>query len=184
MSISAIRSTATTPPPMRRAGDIVIEKEVVGGASPDSIALTRTEPPPYTAPVSSRVARPDAPFIAHLIATAEQAPQTRELRRAGVADVEAAYRTVANRNAAADGLTRNSQLSCPREGGDDRLRGWSLKSSACPKAACPVADPGTESAATYARRFPAAPVASRALARSAFPSLARSSAPNDREARI
>lgn len=85
---------------MRRAGDIVIEKDVAGEASSDGIALTRTEPPLRTAPVSSRVARPDASFIAHLIATAEQVPQTRELRRAAVADVEAAYRAVGTTNAA------------------------------------------------------------------------------------
>lgn len=96
---------------MRRAGDIVIEKDVAGGAAPDSIALTRTESPPYTAPVSSRVARPDAPFIAHLIATAEQAPQTRELRRAAVADVEAAYRAVANQNAAGSMINRTQRMA-------------------------------------------------------------------------
>jgi hypothetical protein len=97
MSISATRAStaplATTPPPMRRAGDFVAEKDsdVV-----ETVALTRTEPVQRSVPVSSRVARPDASFIAHLIATAEQAPQTRELRRAAVADVEAAYRAVAN----------------------------------------------------------------------------------------
>jgi hypothetical protein len=80
---------------MRRAGDIVIERDVAGEASSDSIALMRTESSLHAAPVSSRVARPDASFIAHLIATAEQAPQTRALRRAAVADVEAAYRAVA-----------------------------------------------------------------------------------------
>jgi hypothetical protein len=96
---------------MRRAGDIVIEKDVVGGATPDSIALTRTEPPPYSAPVSSRVARPDASFIAHLIATAEQAPQTRELRRAAVADVEAAYRAVANQNAVGSMINRTQRMA-------------------------------------------------------------------------
>ncbi|NPU14464.1 hypothetical protein HL666_27205 [Bradyrhizobium sp. 83002] len=39
----------------------------------------------------SRAARPDAGFIAHLIATAEQLPQTRTLRRAAPADVHNAY---------------------------------------------------------------------------------------------
>lgn len=78
---------------MRRAGDFVVEKETAGI---ESVALTRLEPVQHTTPVSSRVARPDASFIAHLIATAEQVPQTRVLRRADVADVEAAYRSVAN----------------------------------------------------------------------------------------
>ncbi|MGJ5175372.1 hypothetical protein ACQR16_04305 [Bradyrhizobium oligotrophicum] len=36
-------------------------------------------------------ARPDAGFVTHLIATAEQLPQTRTLRRAAPADVHSAY---------------------------------------------------------------------------------------------
>jgi hypothetical protein len=39
------------------------------------------------------VARPDANFVAHLIATAERLPQTRELRRAAPADALSAYRS-------------------------------------------------------------------------------------------
>lgn len=35
--------------------------------------------------------RPDASFVTHLIATAEQAPQTRNLRRASLADAQIAY---------------------------------------------------------------------------------------------
>jgi hypothetical protein len=42
--------------------------------------------------------RPDAPFVAHLIAMAEMSPQTRLLRRASPEDVQAAYRSVANQN--------------------------------------------------------------------------------------
>jgi hypothetical protein len=38
-----------------------------------------------------RAARPDAGFVAHLIATAEHVPQTRNLRRAAPADVHNAY---------------------------------------------------------------------------------------------
>lgn len=38
-----------------------------------------------------RAARPDAGFVTHLIATAEQLPQTRTLRRAAAADVHSAY---------------------------------------------------------------------------------------------
>lgn len=90
---SATQAYVTTPHPMRRAADIVVEK---AEGAVESVALTRIEPPLRAAPVSSRVARPDASFIAHLIATAKQVPQTRELRRAAVSDVEAAYRAVAN----------------------------------------------------------------------------------------
>jgi hypothetical protein len=42
--------------------------------------------------------RPDPSFVTHLIAMAEQSPQTRMLRRAAPADVQAAYRSVANQN--------------------------------------------------------------------------------------
>jgi len=38
-----------------------------------------------------RAARPDAGFVTHLIATAEQLPQTRNLRRAATADAHSAY---------------------------------------------------------------------------------------------
>jgi len=107
MSISATRAYPTTPHPMRRAGDFVVEKESAGI---ESVALTRLEPVQHAAPVSSRVARPDASFIAHLIATAEQAPQTRVLRRADVADVEAAYRAVAKVNVSGPAINRTQRV--------------------------------------------------------------------------
>ena len=107
MSISATsRVSATTPHLMRRAGDIVVEK--ADGIA--SVALTRTEPVMRDAPVSSGVARPDPFFITQLIATAEQAPQTRALRRAGIADVEAAYRAVAEVNAAGSATNRMQRM--------------------------------------------------------------------------
>lgn len=108
MSISATRAYATTPHPMRRIGDFVVEKDSVGS---ESVALTRLEPVQHTTPVSSRVARPDASFIAHLIATAEQAPQTRTLRRAAIADVEAAYRAVATTNAMGSASDRTQRMA-------------------------------------------------------------------------
>jgi hypothetical protein len=39
-----------------------------------------------------KLSRPSAIFVTHLIATAEQAPQTRLLRRASAADAQTAYR--------------------------------------------------------------------------------------------
>jgi hypothetical protein len=39
------------------------------------------------------ITRPDANFVAQLIATAERLPQTRELRRAAPADALSAYRS-------------------------------------------------------------------------------------------
>jgi hypothetical protein len=40
---------------------------------------------------SRRAPRPDPTFVAQLIATADQAPQTRDLRRASLADAQTAY---------------------------------------------------------------------------------------------
>jgi hypothetical protein len=101
MSISAIpRVTPTTPPQMRRGGDMGAERPA---AAPriDSVAVVDAGPARY-APVSSRIARPDAAFLIHLIATAEQAPQTRVLRRADVADAMAAYGAAMGRTAPHD----------------------------------------------------------------------------------
>jgi hypothetical protein len=47
---------------------------------------------------------PDPTFVAHLIATAEHAPQTRSLRRGTAADAQTAYG--ASRHPAADIRTR------------------------------------------------------------------------------
>ncbi len=41
--------------------------------------------------VASCMSRPDSTFVAHLIATAAQAPQTRTLRRAAPSDAQIAY---------------------------------------------------------------------------------------------
>ncbi|WP_425989114.1 hypothetical protein [Afipia sp. DC4300-2b1] len=52
-------------------------------------ALVPVEPPGRMPAV--RPARPDASFVTHLIAMAEQTPQTRTLRRATPADAHAVY---------------------------------------------------------------------------------------------
>ena len=91
--------SATAPHPMRRAGDAATILRAT-----DSAGLVPVSPPRRTAPVSSSLSRPDAAFITHLLATADQSPQTRTLRRAAIVDVETAYRTVIERNA----LTPNS----------------------------------------------------------------------------
>ena len=46
---------------------------------------------------TARLTRPDSTFVTHLIATAQQSPQTRVLRRAATADVDAAYRAAVSR---------------------------------------------------------------------------------------
>ena len=52
------------------------------------------------------VVRPDASFVAQLIATAEQLPQTRHLRRGATADALSAYRSFENR-------IRDARVSTP-----------------------------------------------------------------------
>ena len=72
-------------------------REAAPAAPPASRALTIiSTPAPRKAP--QPLSRGDAAFLAHLIATKEQAPQTREKRRAEPAEVLAAYRAVANLN--------------------------------------------------------------------------------------
>lgn len=74
----------------RRAGD-----------KPQTSAATAVVPLEWHQPGSppcATLSRPDPSFVTHLIAMAEQEPQTRTMRRAAVADVEAAYRSVENHN--------------------------------------------------------------------------------------
>ncbi|OYU91406.1 MAG: hypothetical protein CFE29_00485 [Bradyrhizobiaceae bacterium PARB1] len=108
MSITATsRISPTTSHPMRRAGDIVIERE----PQQSGHAITPTEPVSRAIPASLRIARPDPSFITHLIATAEQVPQTRTLRRAEIADVEAAYRKVVDVYAAGSVAHRMTRVA-------------------------------------------------------------------------
>jgi hypothetical protein len=97
MRIVGTSRTSQTSPPLRRAGAAV---------SAGTDALVEVTPLRRTAPPSYSLLRPDPFFITQLLATAEQSPQTRALRRADVSDVEAAYRAVANQNAAVTGVTR------------------------------------------------------------------------------
>lgn len=63
-------------------------------------ALVVVEPPVRILQPRLSMARPDASFVAHLIATAAQTPQTRVLRRATPADALATYgRTAAHETA-------------------------------------------------------------------------------------
>lgn len=64
--------------------------------------------PRRIAAISPGLTRPDPSFVMHLIAMAERSPQTRPLRRAAPADVQVAYRLIAQRNqtAAAGGCMR------------------------------------------------------------------------------
>jgi hypothetical protein len=68
----------------------VLDGEVLDADEPGCVALV-----PVTQPVQwsrkSASARPDPSFLTHLIATADQAPQTRSMRRASIEDAQTAY---------------------------------------------------------------------------------------------
>jgi hypothetical protein len=65
-------------------------------------------PPGPTRDPSDLNRRPYAGFLAHLIATAEQLPQTRERRRAEPAEAIAAYRTASAAPVANPRFSRSS----------------------------------------------------------------------------
>jgi hypothetical protein len=62
------------------------------GAAPACMALVRTTEPLQRSAKPVKLSRPDPSFLTHLIATAEQVPQTRNHRRAEQADALSAYR--------------------------------------------------------------------------------------------
>ena len=68
----------------------VLDGDVLNDAGPACVELVPVASPVHWTP-KPVLSRPDAPFVTHLIATAEQAPQTRRLRRASLADAQTAY---------------------------------------------------------------------------------------------
>lgn len=85
MTISGIGRTTAAPPEHNRAphNDAAAPGRALAPVAP----VLRTQQPCR----HLRPGRPDAAFVAHLIATAEQTPQTRALRRASPADALASY---------------------------------------------------------------------------------------------
>jgi hypothetical protein len=71
-----------------------VDDGVIIDAKPGCVALVPTVQPPQwsQAPGPRPLCRPSSIFVTHLIATAEQAPQTCHLRRASAADAQTAYR--------------------------------------------------------------------------------------------
>ena len=68
-----------------------IDAEVVSDDTPSaSVALVPLAAPVEILPKTPRT-RPDPSFVTQLIATADQAPQTRAMRRGSSADAQAAY---------------------------------------------------------------------------------------------
>jgi hypothetical protein len=82
---------------------------VVFDATPACTALVPViQPAPWSPTLSLPLSRPDSPFVTHLIATAEQVPQTRNLRRATPADAKSAYG--ASRHQAQGASVRTQQI--------------------------------------------------------------------------
>lgn len=70
-----------------------------------STALVPVTPPEAIAKPANSLARPNPAFVAHLIAMAQQAPQTRMLRRASPDEAQARYRAQPAATAARGVLT-------------------------------------------------------------------------------
>jgi hypothetical protein len=74
-------------------GELMVEDGVFEEVAPERTALVPLAPSSYQAAISP-LPRPDPIFLTHLIATAQQLPQTRNLRRAAPADASSAYRAL------------------------------------------------------------------------------------------
>jgi hypothetical protein len=83
----------------------------LAGVEPACVALVPIAPALRRETANPCLPRPDPCFVTQLIATAEQAPQTRTLRRATVADAQAAYRSVTDHNHATTTGIRTQQTS-------------------------------------------------------------------------
>ncbi len=69
-----------------------VEDGIVADAKPACVALVPVIPvTPWSRASHLEPSRPNSIFVTHLIATAEQVPQTRSLRRATPADAQTAY---------------------------------------------------------------------------------------------
>ena len=70
--------------------EAVLEGDVLAADEPACVELVPVTQSVHWSPKRA-MARPDPTFVTHLIATADQAPQTRSLRRASPADAQNAY---------------------------------------------------------------------------------------------
>ena len=89
--------TYGTGAPRDRTGQPETSRTAREGPAPTpGAALIETSPARERPRVTSALVRPNANFLTQLIATIEKSPQTRALRRADTADVDAAYRAAAS----------------------------------------------------------------------------------------
>jgi hypothetical protein len=75
----------------------IVEDGVFEEVAPESAALVPLTPSAHQAAIVP-LPRPDPTFLTHLIATAQQLPQTRNLRLAAPADALSAYRALQPRS--------------------------------------------------------------------------------------
>ena len=68
-----------------------VDDEALLEARPACVALAPVIPSAQGSRAPNRLPRPDPTFVTHLLATAEQFPQTRGLRRATTADARSVY---------------------------------------------------------------------------------------------
>ena len=68
----------------------ILDGEILDADKPACVELVPVTQSVHWSPKRA-MARPDPTFVTHLIATADQAPQTRSLRRASLADAQTAY---------------------------------------------------------------------------------------------
>jgi hypothetical protein len=75
-----------------------IEDGVVADAKPACVALVPMVTPAQWSQIPRhQLTRSNSTFVTHLIATAEQVPQARNLRRATLADAQSAYSAIQHR---------------------------------------------------------------------------------------
>jgi hypothetical protein len=83
-----------------------VEDGVVLDEKPACVALVPVASAAQWSPQHRQRSLPSSIFVTHLIATAEQVPQTRGLRRATAADAQTAYRANQHPLQGAGGRTR------------------------------------------------------------------------------
>jgi hypothetical protein len=72
--------------------DKTVDDGLLAEEKPACVALVPVVASAQWSRPSQQPSRPDSTFLTHLIATAEQDPQTRTLRRASLADAQTAYK--------------------------------------------------------------------------------------------
>ena len=68
----------------------ILDGEILDADEPACVELVPVTQTVHWSPKPT-MARPDPVFVTHLIATADQAPQTRNLRRGSLEDAQTAY---------------------------------------------------------------------------------------------